>query len=359
MIILEKDKNSKNKVTSLVITSLLLLFTYYFLSFASISDPEGTRIYISQLTQFNIAQIQQIVPPETEQAIETQVEQDFDEVETIESEQVSITSQRVDILDMLRQNTEVITSMSNQESDVRMMDADQVYNEPSLRITDINHPERIGIQTLEGTTTSIVAGSRRMQNNDLNGTSIGLAEGSGLSTNRRDLHSDVSTGGLLGDARTREDILVGNEVSLRNLSDFGADYSDMEPIIHDLIRWMRDNPATLPAAVRRAMTDGRWGLDYLTSRVLFFIGERQFDLLLMCKEADLEVHIFLIEERSDVTYLIDSGFRQQSNSMRRGGVDYYNEDIVQVDSQMRPAGRQQTEQFYQIFLSWWNSLEIE
>ncbi|MDZ7765858.1 MAG: hypothetical protein U5K00_15830 [Melioribacteraceae bacterium] len=107
------------------------------------------------------------------------------------------------------------------------------------------------------------------------------------------------------------------------------------------------------------MTDRRWDPNYLTSRVPFTIEGREFDLLLMCKEADMEVHIFLVESEEEATYLIDSGFQREATSLRRGSVGYQNENISEVDSQMQSVGSQKRQEFYQIFLSWWNTVEME
>lgn len=107
------------------------------------------------------------------------------------------------------------------------------------------------------------------------------------------------------------------------------------------------------------MGDGRWDPNYLTSRVPFHTADgREFDLLLMVKEANVELHIFLVESMNDATYLIDSGFQKESSSLRVGNVSYQENDIAEVDSQMREARSDDTREFYQVFLSWWETVEI-
>ena len=80
--------------------------------------------------------------------------------------------------------------------------------------------------------------------------------------------------------------------------------------------------------------------------------------MIMVKEAIPELHIFLVEA-DQATYLIDRGFQKQSSYLRRGRVIYKEESIQEVDSQMREASSSQTSEFYQVFLSWWDSIDSE
>ncbi len=355
MILPEKKEDPNKRYYAAAVTAAVCLIFYVSLVIASVSDPDSTRVYMTEMTQLNITSFQPNIPePEVQQQPDEPMQQEESPAETQEPE--VRTPQRVQLDEILPQGVQVDLSISRTPAQPTQTQSAAQTEQRSLRM-ETAEMERSGLQTLTGSNLSAPSVNRRSLggNGGLEG-GLDIAEGGGLSGSRTSLSDVGGSGSLLSGPQVRDGGAQGQQVGLRDLSEFGDGYSDMDPIIHDLIRWMKENPADLPIAVRRTMTDGRWDDSLLSSRVPFFIENRQFDLLLMAKEEDLEIHIFLVEERN-ATYLIDRGFRGESSYLRRGNVAYHNEDIADVDSQMRQAGSAQTQEFYQIFRSWWESID--
>jgi hypothetical protein len=99
--------------------------------------------------------------------------------------------------------------------------------------------------------------------------------------------------------------------------------------------------------------------DFLTSWVQFSIQKREFEMFLLCVEETYEVRIVLVE-RKQVIYLIDQGFREQSNFLRTGQLNRLDSgEILKFGTNLEPAGSGKTREFYQIFMSWWESVKHE
>lgn len=146
------------------------------------------------------------------------------------------------------------------------------------------------------------------------------------------------------------------KIGLKKLSDFGPEYDDLTGIYKPLVEWMKLHPAELPDVVKRFMG---YIPGNLTSWVHFSIGERQFEMFLLCVEESYEVRIVLVENR-EVTYLIDQGFRKKSNFLRIGAVDRLPDgEILKFGTTLEPAGNRRAEEFYQVFLSWWEEVKHE
>lgn len=145
-------------------------------------------------------------------------------------------------------------------------------------------------------------------------------------------------------------------IALKDLADFGSGYSDLSPIYHELIEWMKRNPAPFPQVVKRFM---EYSPGDLTSIVSFQIGGRSFQMFLLCKENLFEVRICLLEG-SESTYLIDRGFKEKSSFLRVGGVNVDDRGgILSFETVREAASNSRTQQFYQIFLSWWESVKSQ
>ena len=220
-----------------------------------------------------------------------------------------------------------------------------------------------GIETLKGLESPSMSNAKRRVGTAGGGNGGGLKlameEGSGLSEGESGIGGDLLGGGdVLGGPKGREGVAEGItavEVGLQDITSFGEDYESLD--FKALVEWMKKNPADLPIAVKQRMQRGNWDESLLSSRVGITIGNRAFDLLLMCKEDLYEVHIMLVETR-EVTYLIDRSFRQQSTQLVTGNVTLGgDQDIQVVSSRMRPASDERNEEFYAIFLSWWEKIE--
>ena len=119
--------------------------------------------------------------------------------------------------------------------------------------------------------------------------------------------------------------------------------------------WMRSNPAPLPVGVRVHMN---YESTFLTSVVPFDSNGARWELFLMYNEALRELHIVLVQGDRSV-YLIDRGFQEQSRSLREGTVRRTAGRIVAVDSRSGSASGDRASEFYNVFLSWWETTKTD
>jgi len=219
-----------------------------------------------------------------------------------------------------------------------------------------------GIETLKGFDSPSVSSTKRRVGSsgggDGSGLKLSMEEGGGSGEGVTGVGGDLLGGGdVLGGPKGREGVAEGItsvEVGLQDITSFGDDYANLD--FKALVEWMKNNPSELPVAVKQRMQRGNWDDGLLSSRVGISIGDRTFDLLLMCKEELYEVHIMLVESRA-VTYLIDRSFRQQSTQLVTGTVSLgLDKDIQVVSSRMQPASDDRNKEFYSIFLSWWEGI---
>ncbi|MBN1351371.1 hypothetical protein JXJ21_18280 [candidate division KSB1 bacterium] len=127
----------------------------------------------------------------------------------------------------------------------------------------------------------------------------------------------------------------------------------MPKIFIDLSKWMANNHTELPEVVKKFM--GYDSLD-LASQVKFKFKGRDFNLFLLCRESILEIRICLLEE-NHVTMLIDKGFKKKSHFLRIGNVNRKDDKILSFGTTRESPSEQRTQDFYQVFLSWWQSVE--
>jgi hypothetical protein len=132
---------------------------------------------------------------------------------------------------------------------------------------------------------------------------------------------------------------------------------DVSAIYKALAEWMRGHSSELPIVVKEF---GGYMPGVLTSKVEFYAGQRYFELYLLCFESSYEVRIILVEGEN-VTFLIDQGFKKQSDFLRSGFVSRNAEtnEITGFGTELKPVGDKQTDEFYQIFMSWWESVKHE
>ena len=146
------------------------------------------------------------------------------------------------------------------------------------------------------------------------------------------------------------------QVGLKTLDEIGSGFDDFSPLFRPLLDWMKKHPGEFPEIVKRFM---EYSVGDLTSVVNFVINDRRFLMFLLCKEQIYEIRISLIEENS-LTYLIDRGFKEQSNYLRFGSVERQaNGTILSFGTTRQAAADKRTTEFYQIFLSWWDTVKAE
>ncbi|MEM7414482.1 MAG: hypothetical protein AAF389_03235 [Gemmatimonadota bacterium] len=122
-----------------------------------------------------------------------------------------------------------------------------------------------------------------------------------------------------------------------------------------LALWMRSTPGELPVGVRVHMN---YQPEFLTSTTRLTSEGRNWELYLMFNESLRELHIVLVEDNRSV-YLIDRGFQEQSRSLREGTVRRSGGEIVSVDSRTGIAGSDRAQDFYNVFLSWWEATKAD
>lgn len=359
MLIIKADKNQRTRWYAMALTMFILGMIYLTLNANSITDASSRRIILTELAVININDFYPSL--ESEKSIDepdspenTEEEEVIPETEVVEE---VVSPKRIDLSELLSEGVKVDLIVSNEVPVLsKSNQPDEENTSASLRLEESELDQFEGIRSLRG------VGSRM---GDLSQRSSTQGEGSGLAVRNGGLQLRSSgLSGIRGGIGLTEGPSVRNgweeaiEISLKSLTEFGEGFDNMDPVIIALIQWMKKNPSDLPVAVKRTMSDNRWQDDFLTSTSRFVAEDREFELLLMVKEAIPELHIFLVE-KDEATYLIDRGFQKQSSYLRRGRVIYNDANIQEVDSQMREASGSQTSEFYQVFLSWWRSIDSD
>lgn len=145
----------------------------------------------------------------------------------------------------------------------------------------------------------------------------------------------------------RTDAAAASDLEIREYESESFDRTEADR----LADWMRSNPADLPIGVRVHVN---YEPSFLTSVAGFSSEGRSWELYVMLNETLQELHIVLVEENRSV-YLIDRGFQEQSRSLREGTVRRTRGEIVAVDSRTGAASSERAQEFYNVFLSWWDA----
>ena len=176
---------------------------------------------------------------------------------------------------------------------------------------------------------------------------VGISERLANSAESRPLDSSNASGPAVSveTAAERTDAEGASEVVIREYESdsFGGSEADV------LAAWMRTHPAELPVGVRVHVN---FEASFLTATAPFTSGGREWELFLMFNESLRELHLVLVEGDQSV-YLIDRGFQEQSRSLREGTVRRLDGEILAVDSRSGAASSDRTQEFYNVFLSWW------
>lgn len=162
--------------------------------------------------------------------------------------------------------------------------------------------------------------------------------------------SGVAAAGPALDAptTTRREATAESEVEIGEFEPESFDGSAADR----LATWMRRNPADLPVGVRAHVN---FQPSFLTSVVPFTSEGREWELFLMFNESLRELHIVLVEGDRSI-YMIDRGFQEESRSLREGTVRRVDGEIMAVDSRSVSASGERARDFYNVFLSWWESV---
>ena len=142
----------------------------------------------------------------------------------------------------------------------------------------------------------------------------------------------------------------GVKVTLKSYGE--GDYRRRE-IVVPLIEWMKKHPMQHPYTIREFL---EYESGDLTSIVDFTIRNRSFEMYLRCTEDTRELAICIVEG-TDVTKLVDQGISERSHNLEIGHITRGDEtgEIVGAFSTRTSPTRKETDEFMNIFLSWWNS----
>ena len=178
------------------------------------------------------------------------------------------------------------------------------------------------------------------------GVGVGINERAATTEERPETVPDDGPGVevVTGTDRAAEE---GSEVAIAAFSSESFDGSEADR----LASWMRANPGDLPIGVQVHMN---FEPAFLTSTTRFSSDGRNWELYLMFNESLRELHLVLVEGDRSV-YLIDRGFQEQSRSLREGTVRRTGREIISVDSRSGIAGSDRAQDFYNVFLSWWEA----
>lgn len=187
------------------------------------------------------------------------------------------------------------------------------------------------------------------------GTGLTLGEETGASVSGNDSVGNVSAG-LKKPVSGHSSAPPSRQIVLKSLNELGNEMGNLSPIYRPLVEWMKKHPHKLPGVVQRFMG---YAPPNLTSMVHFTVNGNSYQMYLLCVESAYEVRIALIKGEQ-VIYLIDQGFRNNVNLLRTGTITRLkNGKILEFSTNLQPAGNQVSKGFYQIFLSWWETVENE
>lgn len=347
MLLPKKTDNKKQKGFALLSTTLLLVMIYGLLTANSISDPKDRRVILAELTTINLSDFIPNITPE--EVAKDEAEETTLEDEKLEEDTPPPAPERIDLTKLLTETVKPELT-ATREIEVTDNQRSQATEDRSLELNEANLGKLDGLRTLRGQQNNLGINQR---SNNQGGSRLELSVGSAPELRSGNL-GGIRRIGLSGGPQVRSEQETIS-VNLLDLSAFGDDFDNIDPVVNQLITWVKENPKGLPSAVQRMMSENQWEDKFLSSTASFAVGNRDFELLLMIKEEIPELHIFLIENEK-ATYLIDRGFQKESSYLRKGSVRYQENRIVEVDSQMKPASDNETMEFYQIFLSWWESM---
>ncbi|MEX0773933.1 MAG: hypothetical protein WEB89_00465 [Balneolales bacterium] len=360
MILPKKKTNHQKTIISAALTILVGAGGYALLLFMNAPDQRSTREIYREVSMSNMMEIPRFEPEIEEfepRAEETRTGETQPETRAPTPPEPRQTPRRVDLDQSLFNQTEPEPDESRPRSRSNNNESEQ-EERSSLELEELERGAEGGFRSLRDESSSLRSGDTRIRGSD-GEESSGLQLESGSGSENNGYHANYTGGSQFqGDIGRSDDSDAAPNVGLQQLKAFGDSDSNLDDILAGLLEWMKNNPAELPRAVQRLMAEGRWDPAYLTSRVSINVDGTDYDILLMLKEELYEVHILLVEN-NQATYLIDRNFQKESNSLRVGGVQQQESDIITISSQMEAASDNKAKNFYQIFLTWWESVQQE
>ncbi|MEX0686879.1 MAG: hypothetical protein WD267_04810 [Balneolales bacterium] len=357
MILPKKKTDHTKTVGSVAFTLLIAVGGYSLLVYLNAPDQRPQREVYREISMTNIKEIPRFEPevPELEpQAVETTVGKNQTRTQA-PTPKPKETPRRINLSQSLANRSEPDLTENRQFSRTR---GEEDTEQSALELEASDGGRQGGFATLRDHSSSLRAGSSRIRGSDgeeKSGLDIESGSGGGGAGYRPELSSNDM---FQPDAGRNNNADGAPEIGLRELEALGSNYSDLDDVLAGLLEWMKNNPAELPRPVQRLMAENRWDPAYLTSLVSINIEEADYSIYLMVKEELFEVHILIVRE-NQATYLVDRNFQKESNSLRVGGVQQNEGLITMINSQMEAASNNKAKKFYQIFLTWWESVQQE
>jgi hypothetical protein len=349
-----RDDGSKQRRVAILATSGVVTLLGLLVAVVSVPDFTSPQEQFRKLDPQRFADFR-VEPEPQPQEEDAEDESDSSEEENPKEAQENAepqrTPERIEAPELSTDGAEtssVLNQTPQQSQDQGPSSAESSGGNSSIEVERENVGEVGGAETFDGPTeTALPSGDNNQATSGADETGIAIAEGDGAgqgSSTGDDLGgqgAEVAAGG--GTAGGEGGASV--EVSLKDVD--AEDYGNLE--VNKLIKWMRQNPASLPTGIRQLVD---YEENHLSSKLRPIEVEGQtYELYLMCKESLKEVHIVLVQDQR-AQYLVDRAFQKQSRKFRAGPVRRSSGEIVGVETRGKPRGKE-AENFYSIFLSWW------
>lgn len=353
-----EDETQQRRIAALT-TAGIVVVAAITIAFVAVPDYTTTQDQYRQLDPARLAELrpEPETEPEQESNEESETEEEDNPEEAVEDAEPQNAPERVDLSEFSSEGLDVDLSPNETANQQRTESAESDVSggNTTLRVERENVGDIGGIETFDDPSESAVPRGRGNQMTTGSGESgIAVAEGSGSGAGASEGEGFGDGSEMIGGSEGRAGNISGSsvEVSLKNLDEFGGDYQNLD--IRKLIQWMKNNPAELPIGVKQHVG---YEPHHLSSALPIETSDgTQYELYLMCKESLYEIHIVLAQGQQ-ARYLVDRSFKKQSRKFRVGTVRRGEDGtITGVESRAEPLG-EESDRFYQIFLSWWNGVK--
>lgn len=344
-------RTTKQKIVSGVITFILVIGLHIFLFIANIPARDFTKIYEklddTVWTQFLPKKVKQEKLEIEEKPLEKIEPPKVEAEETVEAPPAPVQREKFDsqaFAEKLKLGR-MQRTIQNPDDPTQI----ELETNPRIQATQRSQVNRTKFRLLEGSAGFIPTLPKQT------GTSAKSTIQAGLGKALDNRTEQIQGKGTLPEVP--QDQSLNPSVPTLALKDFDRDKIEVSEIFKALIEWMKLHPVALPPVIKQFL-EYRYG--GLTSSVDFKINRRSFEMFLLCFEGNYEVRIALVE-KNEVTYLIDQGFTKESQKLRAGTVSRLpgSSNIATLETQPLSIGHKKNKEFYDIFLSWWETVKHE
>ncbi len=341
--------NSQHKQKFLAAVLTVLLLAIFFLALSSMAVPHhdliADRYDEINWTRF-VPQPKPILPKQRSE--ETKVEKPRMEMNKTAIKRINLEA----LLPEINREQQQVTEPLPRQKKFRSGHQGQSVTPEMLKLDDKILTGDLNLAPGEEHTVQITASRVRERTA---GSGLKLGENTGASILEEDQLSNISAG-LKKPVSGHSSLPPSRQIELKTLNELENAPGNLSPIYRPLVEWMKKHPHKLPGVVQRFMA---YSPPALTSLVRFSANGISYQMYLLCVESSYEVRIAIIKG-DRVMYLIDQGFRKNVNLLRTGTITRLkNQEILEFSTNLQPAGDKVSQNFYQIFLSWWETVENE